>query len=103
MMPRKPLASVDLANPETLAKLVPEEFTSTVLPKGVTMAQFILVWQSNDSAKVVGELLGMEGRKASQFAGFLRKKGVPLRAGRVPQQLADYEKLKHLAEIHLVK
>lgn len=50
-----------------------------LLPPGVTPAMFVEVWQAAPHVGAVARALGMEPRLASQYAGYLRKKGVALK------------------------
>lgn len=55
--------------------------SSVVLPAGVTAERFVEVWQQSADVSEVCRTLGIEDRyDATQFAGYLRRKGVPLKA-----------------------
>lgn len=69
---------------------------SKVLPEGVTSEMFVLAWQAGASATAVAAKLGMDRRTASQYAGFLRRKGVPLKCMRTV--FPDYSDLAALAQ-----
>lgn len=57
--------------------------TSVMLPPGVTAEQFVEVWQQAKDVPEVCRTLGMTDRyDAATFAGYLRKKGVPLKVMR---------------------
>ncbi len=71
---------------------------SKVLPEGVTSEMFVLAWQAGSSAAAVAAKLGMTQRAASQYAGFLRKKGVPLKCmHRLYQSYSDLASLAQRA------
>jgi hypothetical protein len=71
---------------------------SKVLPEGVTSEMFVLAWQAGTSATAVAAELGMDRRTASQYAGFLRRKGVPLKCmHRLYQSYSDLAALAQRA------
>lgn len=54
--------------------------SSVMLPPGVTAERFVEVWQQAQDVPEVCRTLGIEDRyDASQLAGYLRRKGVPLK------------------------
>ncbi len=71
---------------------------STVLPDGVTPEQFVRVWQAADTTDDVSSTLGMAKGDACQYAGFLRRKGVPLKTFQFKNNQADYAALALLAQ-----
>lgn len=70
--------------------------TSTVLPDDLTPEAFVLAWQRCSTLAEVSAATGMTRKRASQYAGFLRKKGVPLKDMKATYD--DYSDLAALAQ-----
>jgi len=69
---------------------------STVLPEDITPEAFVLAWQRCNTLAEVSAATGMDRKRASQYAGFLRKKGVPLKDMKATYD--DYSDLVALAQ-----
>lgn len=74
------------------------EFMSKVLPEGVTAEQFVREWQTAPHVGAAARALGMDPGLVRQYAGFLRKKGVPLKKMITRNRGVDYDALADLAK-----
>lgn len=71
--------------------------TSVLLPSGITAEQFVEVWQTSPDVPSVCRALGIQERlDATQFAAFLRRRGVPLKSMKRSGHL-DIQALTELA------